>query len=166
MPDLSNRKPIGDRPMYKIALPTLLAILMSNVAIADVVRHDTVPDSYWGTWMTTGSDLFAIKLFAKTYANREASCAVNWVSETAGASGPIYSAHLQCSRRSERAGERFPLNLIIWPKSADEIAVGPRFMSLKIFRRCRSAPAAIGRRPFQRGAPGRSPNRLTSGMSD
>jgi len=148
MPGLSNRKPIGDRPTYKIALPTLLAILTSNVAIADVVRHDSVPDSYWGTWMTTGSDLFAIKLSAKTYANNEASCAVNWVSETAGANGAIYSAHLQCSRRSGRAGERFPLNLIIWPKSADEIAVGPSFTSLKIFRRCRATrppPTGIAR---------------------
>jgi hypothetical protein len=126
--------------MYKAALPTLLAILMSNVAIADVVRHDSVPEFYWGTWMTTGSDLFAIKLSAKTYASNEATCAVIWISETAGANGPIYSAHLQCSRHSDRVGEQFPSNLIIRPKSADEIAVGPSFTSLKIFRRCRATP--------------------------
>jgi hypothetical protein len=134
--------------MYKTALPTLLAILMSNVASADVVRRNSVPDSYWGTWVTTGSILVTTTLSAKTYADTQESCAVIWVSETAGANGPIYSAHLQCSHRPERTGERFPLNLIIWPKSADQIAGGPSFMSLKIFRRCRathSPPSGIAR---------------------
>ena len=133
-----NRKPIGSWRMYKAALPTLLAILTSNAASADVVRRNSVPDSYWGTWVTTGSILTTTTLSAKTYADTQESCAVIWVSETAGVNGPIYSAHLQCSHRPEQTGERFPLNLIIWPKSADEIAVGPSFMSLKIFRRCRA----------------------------
>lgn len=142
------RQPIGDERMYKTAIPTLLAILMSNVAIADVVRRDSVPDSYWGTWMTTGSDLFAIKLSAKTYVSNDTTCAVIWVSETPGANGPIYSAHLQCSRRSDRVEEHFPSNLIIRPTSADEIAVGPSFTSLKIFRRCRETtppPTGVAR---------------------
>ena len=123
--------------MCKTALPILLAIIISNVAMADVVRHDSIPESYWGAWTGTASDRFAVELSAKTYANNEASCVVNWVSETAGASGPIYSAHLQCSRRSERPEVPFASNLIIWPRSSDEIAVGPDFMRLKVFRRCR-----------------------------
>jgi hypothetical protein len=131
--------------MCKTALPTLLAILISNVAMADVVRHDSVPDSYWGAWMTTGSDRFVIELSAKTYANDEANCAVTWVSETAGASGPIYAAHLQCSTRSGKAGGDFLSNLIIWPKSSGEIAVGHGFTRLKIFRRCRAPhPPTLG----------------------
>src|SRR5271166_1409364 len=124
--------------MCKTALPLFLSILMSSVAVADVVRHDSVPDSFWGTWNTTDADRFVIELSAKSYANNEANCAVNWVSETSGATGPIYSPHLQCSRRPEGAGGRFPLNIIIWPKGSDEIAVGPDFMRLKIFRRCRA----------------------------
>jgi hypothetical protein len=123
-------------PMIKTTLPTLLAIFISNVAMADVVRHSSLPDSYSGAWMTTESG--QIDLSARTYADNEANCAVNWVSETPGASGPIYSAHLQCSRRSDRAGKIFPLDLIIWPKSSDEIAVGPGFAHLKIFHRCRA----------------------------
>jgi hypothetical protein len=125
--------------MCKTTLPTLFAIFVSSVAMADVVRHDSLPNSYWGTWMRAGSDRSAIDLSAKTYANDDANCAVIWVSETAGANGPIYSAHLQCSPRSEKPGEGFLSNLIIWPKSADEIAVGHSFKRLKIFRRCRPA---------------------------
>ena len=124
--------------MCKTALPLLLSVLLSSAAVADVVRHDSVPDSFWGTWNTTDGDRFVIELSAKSYANSEANCAVNWVSETPGASGPIYSARLQCSRRPEGTGGRFALNIIIWPKSSDEIAVGPDFMRLKIFRRCRA----------------------------
>jgi hypothetical protein len=132
--------------MFKTTLPTLFAIFISNVAMADVVRRNSLPDSYWGAWMTTESD--QIDLSAKTYADNEANCAVNWVSETPGASGPIYSAHMQCSRRSDPAGKIFPLDLIIWPKSSDEIDVGPGFMRLKIFRRCRATrtpPTGVAR---------------------
>jgi len=134
--------------MFKTTLPTLLAILISNVAMADVVRRSSLPDSYWGDWITTESGQTVIDLSGRTYADNEANCAVNWVSETPGASGPIYSAHLQCSRRSDPAGKTFPLDLIIWPKSSDEIAVGPGFMRLKIFRRCRATrppPTGVAR---------------------
>jgi hypothetical protein len=133
----SQPRTLCKNAMYRRALLALLAIVMSNVVIADVVRRDSVPASYWGAWTTTGSDLSVIELSAKTYTNNEANCAVNWVSETPGATGPIYSAYLQCSSRSERAKRRFPLNLIIWPKSPDEIAVGPSFMRLNVFHRCR-----------------------------
>ncbi len=124
--------------MFRRAPPTLLAIFMSNVAMADVVRHNSLPNSYSGAWTTSDSDYIFIDAAARTYADNEESCAVNWVSETPGASGPIYSAHLQCSRRSDRTGKSFPLDLIIWPKGADEIEVGPGFVGLKIFHRCRA----------------------------
>ena len=141
-----DTQPVRAKTMCKTALSILLAIIMPKVAIADVVRHDSVPQSYWGAWTATGSDRFVFDLSAKTYANNEASCAVNCVSKTAGASGPIYSAHLQCSRRSERVGVPFASNLIIWPRSSDEIAVGPDFMRLKVFRRCRvTDPPGVAR---------------------
>jgi hypothetical protein len=123
--------------MSKTALPILLAIVAPNVALGDVVRHDVIPEPYLGAWAAMGSDRFVFELSAKTYANSDASCAVNWVSETAGASGPIYAAHLRCSRQSERAGAPFESNLILRPKSSDEIAAGPDFMRLRVFRRCR-----------------------------
>jgi hypothetical protein len=136
------------KTMFKTIFPTLLAIFISNVAMADVVRRNSLPDSYWGAWVTTEPNQNVVDLSAKTYADNEENCAVNWVSETPGASGPIYSAHLQCSRRSDGAGKSFALDLIIWPKSSDEIAVGPGFMRLKIFHRCRATrppPTGVAR---------------------
>jgi hypothetical protein len=134
--------------MFKTTFATLLAIFISNVAMADVVRHSSLPDSYWGAWTTTDPNHTVVDLSAKTYADNEENCAVNWVSETPGASGPIYAAHLQCSRRSDGAGKSFTLDLVIWPKSSDEIAVGPGFTSLKIFHRCRATrppPTGVAR---------------------
>jgi hypothetical protein len=135
--------------MCKTTLPTFLAILLiSNLAMADVVRRSSLPDSYSGDWIATESNQTVVGLSAKTYADNDANCVVNWVSETPAASGSIYSAHMQCSRRSDPAGKNFPLNLIIWPRSSDEIAIGPAFTSLKIFHRCRAAggpPTGVAR---------------------
>ena len=97
--------------------PDLLAIVISNVALADVVRRGSLPDSSWGVWTTTDPNHVSVDLSAKTYADSEENCVVNWVSETPGASGPIYSAHLQCSLRSDRGGKSFGMNLVIWPKA-------------------------------------------------
>ncbi len=123
--------------MFKTTFPILLAIFLSNAALADVVRRASLPDAYWGAWTTNDPNHIVVDLTAKTYADNEENCAVNWVSETPGAGGPIYSAHLQCSCRSDRGGKSFTLDLVIWPKNSDEIAVGPGFASLKIFHRCR-----------------------------
>lgn len=131
--------------MSKTALLILLAIVAPNVAVADVVRHDVIPEPYRVAWAATGSDRFVFELSANTYANGDASCAVNWVSETAGADAPIYVAQLRCSGHSQRAGAPFASNLIIWPKSSDEIASGPDFLRLRVFCHCRvmaDAPAA------------------------
>lgn len=134
--------------MYKIALLAILAILLSNVAIADVVRRDSIPAPYWGAWTTTGPNRSVVQLSAKTYTDGEASCTVKWVSETPAAAGPIYSAYLQCSSRSASTRGQFPLNLIIWPRSSDEIAVGPSFTLLKVFHSCRATtppPTGVAR---------------------
>jgi hypothetical protein len=124
--------------MCKTALLAILVILLSNVAIADVVRRDSIPAAYWGVWTTTGPNLSVVQLTAKTYTDGEASCAVKWVSELPSATGPIYSAYLQCSSRSAPTRGQIPVNLIIWPKGSDEIAVGPSFTLLKVFHPCRA----------------------------
>jgi hypothetical protein len=134
--------------MFKTSFPILLAIVISNVALADVVRRGSLPDSSWGVWTTTDPNHVVVDLSAKTYDDSEENCAVNWVSETPGAGGPIYSAYLQCSRRADRGGKSFTLDLVIWPKSSDEIAIGPGFTSLKIFHPCRETsipPTGVAR---------------------
>ena len=124
--------------MRNAALLAVLAVLVSEPATADVVRHGSLPESYRGMWVAdagTEPEKSVIVLSAKTYVSREARCRVDWVSQTAGARGSIYSAHLQCFNREEAAGKKMISNLIIWPDSADQIAVGPEFTGLRIFHR-------------------------------
>ena len=129
--------------MRQMALFTVLSMLMSDVATADVVRHGSIPERYWGTWV--GAEDSVIVLSANSYVSREASCSVKWVSQTAGARGPIYSAHLHCFSPAGGAGTRENSDLIIWPEDIDQIAVGPDFKSLRVFRRLlRNAPRETG----------------------
>jgi hypothetical protein len=127
------------RPMRNAVIPAVFAMLVSPVATADVVRHGSIPESYAGTWIASAGtelDKSVIVLSAKTYVGPEANCSVDWVSQTAGAHGSIYSAHLQCFNPSERGGNKTATNLIIWPENINRIAVGHEFMSLRIFDRC------------------------------
>jgi hypothetical protein len=124
------------RSICNAALLTLFVSLILDVAMADVVRHGYIPAPYWGKWAGLERDGSVIELSAKTYVSDEANCTVDWVSETAGARGAIYSAHLHCFNPAQTTGERFVSNLIIWPQGDVRIAVGPDFMRLKILRRC------------------------------
>jgi hypothetical protein len=125
--------------MRKAIVMAGLAMLMSQVAAADVVRHGFIPDAYRGRWVAaaaTEPHESIIVLAAKTYVSPEASCSVDWVSQTAGGHGSIYAAHLQCFHPVEGAGIKTIANLIIWPEAVDQIAVGPDFANLRIFSRC------------------------------
>src|ERR1700757_2585238 len=125
--------------MRKAAILTVFAVFVSEAATADVVRHGSIPESYRGTWVAgagTEPEKSVIVLSAKTYVSREAICSVDWVSQTAGARGSIYSAHLQCFNPAERTGDKTLSTLIIWPDNDNQIAVGREFTSLRIFYRC------------------------------
>ena len=141
------------RPMRNPEFPAVFTILVSRVATADVVRHGSIPESYAGTWIASAGtelDKSVIVLSARTYVGPEANCSVDMVSQTAGARGSIYSAHLQCF--SEGGGNETAANLIIWPEDINRIAVGPEFTSLGIFDRCsatcRTEPALSDRIGF------------------
>jgi hypothetical protein len=111
------------------------------------VRHTTIPESFWGRWapgteVCKNADKSVIVLSATTYVSSEANCTVDWVAETAGARGPIYSARIQCSNRAGKA-QRTISDLIILPRDANQISVGSEFGSLKIYQRCSpNEPAA------------------------
>jgi hypothetical protein len=125
--------------MRKAVLVAVIAMLLSRVATADVVRHGSIPEAYTGTWIAgteTEPNKSVIVLSAKMYVSPEATCSVDWVSQTAGARGSIYSAHLQCFSSAEKAGAKTVANLIIWPENINRIAVGPEFTNLKNFHRC------------------------------
>jgi hypothetical protein len=125
--------------MRKAVLVAVFATLLSRAATADVVRHGTIPEAYTGTWIAgteAEPNKSVIVLSAKMYVSPEATCSVDWVSQTAGARGSIYSAHLQCFSRAETVGAKTVANVIIWPENINRIAVGPEFTHLKNFHRC------------------------------
>ena len=75
----------------------VLASLLSESALADTVRHPSVPERFWGTWAPTADlcrdDKSIIIVSAKGYVTAQASCMVQWVIATAGAGGPSASIH-------------------------------------------------------------------------
>ena len=131
------------------AIPTVMGILVSVVATADVVRHSSLPEAYWGTWVATAepaTEGAVIMLSAKSYVSGEANCTVVWVSQTASARGSVYAAHLQCINPAKE-NDRVAENLIIRPNSMDRIEVGSEFANLKSYRRC--SPACLATRHCQ-----------------
>jgi hypothetical protein len=67
----------------------LASALLSGPALADTVRHPSVPERFWGTWAPTADlcrdDKSIIVVSAKGYVTAQASCTVQWVIATAGA---------------------------------------------------------------------------------
>jgi hypothetical protein len=139
------------RIIRQIAILTVLSFLISTAATADVVRHGSLPETYWGTWVGAaepGTESSVIVLSAKSFVSDGASCSVVWVSQTASARGSVYSAHLQCTNRASKAGEWAAANLIIRPNSVDQIEVGSEYVALKPYRRCSAiCPATRDSRP-------------------
>ena len=128
-------------------MPSTFVALAPSAATADIKRHSSIPDAYLGTWApgagTCGdSDKTAVVLSAKAYASSGANCTVDYVSETAGARGAIYSARMQCSNPASKAQKKSALNVIIRPEGADRIMMGPGFDKLTAYQRCSSGPAA------------------------
>ena len=125
--------------MRRMAIQTVLSLSISTIAAADVVRHDSFPEIYWGRWMSAADekvDRSVIVLSAKSYVSGNVSCRVDWVAQTASARGSVYSAHLRCADRAGKAGQRASVNLIIRPNNVDRIEVGSEYANLRPYRRC------------------------------
>jgi hypothetical protein len=125
----------------KTAFLAFIAALVPQIAAAHVVRHNSIPQSYLGSWAPDSetckeSDKSVIALSAKTYVSSGVKCTVDWVSETPGPHGPIFSAHLQCSSPAAPPEKEVMSNLVIRPQNDHQIAMGPDFASLKNYRRC------------------------------
>jgi hypothetical protein len=99
-----------------------------------------------GSGMRRNSDAVlwqeALILSAKAYAGPLGTCDIVSVSETPSPKGSTYSARLQCADPRQEQ-KKTPGNLIIRPGEANQISVGPRFESLKVYQRCsESTPAS------------------------
>jgi hypothetical protein len=120
-------------------LMTLVSVALSAPSLADTVRHLSVPERFWGTWAPS-PDLCrdrkaTVVVSEKGYVTSEASCEIQWLTETAGSSGPIYSAHMRCSNLTA-PNEKTELNRIILPKEAGQLSAGPDFQNLTHYQRC------------------------------
>jgi hypothetical protein len=129
--------------MRAAAILALAAMLAPDGAVADVKRHEFLPESLQGSWapssgLCDSGDKALVSVSAKDYVSADAKCTVMWVSETAGNNGPIYAAQLMCSKL-EGKEQAAPSNLIFVPtKDPDQIAIGASFRTLKDHQRCPS----------------------------
>jgi hypothetical protein len=117
----------------------LVSVVLSGPSVADSVRHLSVPERFWGTWAPSPDlcrdkkSIFVVS--EKGYVTSEASCAIQWLTETAGANGPIYSAHMRCTNLTA-PDEKTELNRIILPKEGGQLSAGPDFQDLTHYQRC------------------------------
>jgi hypothetical protein len=79
-----------------------------------------------------------ITISATTYASSAASCTV---AKTSAAWGPMYSAHLQCSKPEDKA-RKTQSDVLFYPKDDKQISIGPRFSELKDYQRCSASEPA------------------------
>jgi hypothetical protein len=117
----------------------LLSALLPSGSLADSVRHLSVPERFWGTWAPDvdlcGDHKAIFVVSAKGYVTSQASCTVQWVTETAGAGGSIYSAHMRCSN-PDAPDQITEMNRVIVPNDRGELSAGADFGQLKSYRRC------------------------------
>ena len=81
-------------------LITLVSMVLSGSSLADTVRHLQVPERFWGTWARS-PDLCRDKksiivVSEKGHVTPEASCEIQWLTETAGGSGPNLTHYQRC----------------------------------------------------------------------
>ncbi|MFE1601229.1 hypothetical protein [Methylobacterium sp. ID0610] len=120
------------------AIPLLVA---SHAATADIKRHRAVPETFWGQWVPAGqscinNDQPALSITASDYARADSRCTIDWVDETAGRAGPIYSAHMRCS--TGESPQPSIANLILVSRESNVVSLGPDFKSLQSYQRCQA----------------------------
>jgi hypothetical protein len=134
--------------MHKAFVVGVIAAFASQIASAHVVRHNSIPEPYWGTWAPgegacSADDKSAIVLSAKAYIGPAGSCALDYVSETSSPSGAVYSARLLCPGAGAQAQKKTVVNLIFRSDGAGGMSAGPTFTSLKAHRRCSAIAPAV-----------------------
>jgi hypothetical protein len=118
----------------------LLAALLGSPATAGDVRHLTIPKAVWGTWalkpdQCAANDASLISIREGGGTGPEDNCAVQYVVETAGAAGPIFSAHMTCTEKDNPAKSSSRAFIVI-PRGDDAISIGSNFDDLKTYYRC------------------------------
>jgi len=122
----------------------VITFLIPQLATAQLVRHNSIPEAYWGTWAPADANCqdtskSSIALSEHAYESSTTSCVVKYVRRTPGPTGPNCSARLQCTGREGQAQTEAIANLIIRPSDPDRIFMGAEFASLKLYQRCAKA---------------------------
>ena len=122
----------------------VITFLMPQVADAQLVRHNSIPEAYWGTWAPADANCQdankpSIALSEHAYESSTTSCVVKYVRRTPGPKGPTCSARLQCTIRAGGPQAEAIANLIIRPSDPDRIFMGAEFASVKLYQRCAKA---------------------------
>jgi len=118
----------------------ILAMVASQCAGADEVRHTTFPGVLVGTWAPS-AELCAAKgksnitIAADGYSTADGKCSVRWIVETAGSRGPNYAVHAQCEGDGQ-AARADVVNMILRPEGSDRVSIGKSFTDLKPYLRC------------------------------
>jgi hypothetical protein len=132
-----------NRPISMIRTAVVVtAILGSGVpgAQAGDVRHPTIPQTAWGTWavkpdLCGSDDSSLLHIKEGGGAGPESDCTVEYVVETAGAKGPIYSAHMWCTDKAD-PNKKGSKTFLVIPRGDDSMSVGTAFDDLKSYVRC------------------------------
>ena len=131
--------------MRKTFVLAVIAALAPQTANAHVVRHNSVPEAYRGTWAPgeeeCAGNKSALVLSARAYTGPAGSCALDYVSETPSPKGPLFSARLLCPNPGAQA-KKTVVNLMFRSDGTDQVSFGPTFAGLKAYRRCSATPAA------------------------
>jgi hypothetical protein len=111
-------------------------------ARAGDVHHQTIPKDAWGTWalkpdLCATDDKSNINIKEGGGSGPNENCAIEYVVETAGASGPIYSAHMWCTDKSD-ATKKSEMTFVVIPRG-DSMRIGTNFDDLKTYNRCPTA---------------------------
>jgi hypothetical protein len=136
--------------MRLTGLLAMITFLMPQVATAQFVRHNSIPQAYWGTWAPVDStcedaDNASVALSEHAYWSPTTSCIVEYARRTPGPKGPTCSARMQCSERAQAVSETIA-NLIIRPSDNDHVFMGSEFANLKPYHRCSTAGPYTARR--------------------
>ena len=115
------------------------ALLAAPSARAGDVRHPTIPKDAWGTWalntdFCATNDKSNIIIKEGGGSGPQENCAVEYVVETAGSGGPIYSAHMWCTDKTDPA-KKADMTFLVIPRG-DVMRVGTNFDDLKTYNRC------------------------------
>ncbi|GEP03418.1 hypothetical protein [Methylobacterium oxalidis] len=121
------------------AVSLFLFLITSHAATADIKRHKAVPEVFWGEWIAAGqscikNDQPPLSITASTYTRADTRCTIDWVGETAGRAGAIYSAHMRCSTGEQP--QPSIANLILVSGENGMVSLGSDFKSLQSYQRC------------------------------